>query len=276
VPGFASLYRTDVLSHMDMNPPGLVIEDFNMTFEVYQKRLGKVGFTLQAVAVTQDPDTFHDYVRQTKRWAVGLWQTVRRHPPQVNLFTAMLALLLLELVTSSVMFFLLPLILIVLAIPDLLGEALSWPWFGEVHTVVAAHVQLSTVFFGVLLPDYLLTCVVVVIERRPRLLLVGVFFPLLRIVDAAISLYAIPAAWLLRSNGRWKSPARRVVGSAAAEDDPARPEVTGGSAEPDQVPAPAVTGPAATAPRGGGHSIPRTSSEPDAPVRVVEACHVSR
>ncbi len=32
---------------MDMNPPGLVIEDFNMTFEVYQKQLGKVGFTLR-------------------------------------------------------------------------------------------------------------------------------------------------------------------------------------------------------------------------------------
>ena len=43
VPGFASLYRTDVLPRMEMNPPGLVIEDFNMTFEVYQKGLGKVG-----------------------------------------------------------------------------------------------------------------------------------------------------------------------------------------------------------------------------------------
>ena len=55
VPGFASLYRTEVLPHIEMNPPGLVIEDFNMTFEVYQKGLGKVGFSLRAVAVTQDP-----------------------------------------------------------------------------------------------------------------------------------------------------------------------------------------------------------------------------
>ena len=47
VPGFASIYRTEVLPRIDMNPPGLVIEDFNMTFEVYQKRLGKVGFTLR-------------------------------------------------------------------------------------------------------------------------------------------------------------------------------------------------------------------------------------
>jgi poly-beta-1,6-N-acetyl-D-glucosamine synthase len=209
VPGFASLYRTRVLPQMDMNPPGLVIEDFNMTFEVYQKRLGKVGFTLGAVAVTQDPDNFRDYVRQTKRWAVGLWQTVRRHPPRANLFTAMLALLLLELITSSVLFVLLPLVLLVLAVPDVSSSVLTWPWFADLYHAVSAHVKPVTVLFGVLVPDYLLTCVVTLIERRPRLLLLGLCFPLLRIVDAMIALYAVPVAWLSRSSGRWKSPARR-------------------------------------------------------------------
>ena len=213
VPGFASLYRTRVLPKIDMNPPGLVIEDFNMTFEVYQKRLGKVGFNLGAVAVTQDPDNFRDYVRQTKRWAVGLWQTVRRHPPRANLFTAMLALLLLELVTSSVLFALLPLVLLVLAVPELAGGVASWPWFADVYAAVSAHVRLTTVLFGVVLPDYLLTCAVALIERRPRLLLLGVFFPLLRIVDAMIALYSVPVAWLSRSSGRWKSPARRAPAS---------------------------------------------------------------
>jgi poly-beta-1,6-N-acetyl-D-glucosamine synthase len=213
VPGFASLYRTRVLPKIDMNPPGLVIEDFNMTFEVYQKRLGKVGFSLGAVAVTQDPDNLRDYVRQTKRWAVGLWQTVRRHPPRANLFTAMLALLLLELVTSSVLFALLPLVLLVLAVPEVAGGVASWPWFADVYAGVSAHVRLTTVLFGVVLPDYLLTCAVALIERRPRLLLLGVFFPLLRIIDAMIALYSVPVAWLSRSSGRWKSPARRAPAS---------------------------------------------------------------
>ena len=213
VPGFASMYRTRVLPKIDMNPPGLVIEDFNMTFEVYQKQLGKVGFTLGAVAVTQDPDNFRDYVRQTKRWAVGLWQTVRRHPPRANLFTAMLALLLLELVTSSVLFVLLPLIALILVVPDLAGSAVTWPWFGEVYRAVSPHVRLSTVLFGVVLPDYLLTCAVALIERRPRLLLLGVFFPFMRILDATIALYSVPVAWLFRSSGRWKSPARRAPAS---------------------------------------------------------------
>ena len=130
----------------------------------------------------------------------------------------MVTLLLIELITSSLLFFLLPLALIVLAVPELAGGALTWPGFGEVHTVVAAHLTFTAVLFGVLLPDYLLTCVVAVLERQPRLLLLGVFFPFMRVLDACIGLYAIPAAWLSRSSGRWKSPARRAVdtGDAAA------------------------------------------------------------
>ena len=237
VPGFASLYRTEVLPHIEMNPPRLVIEDFNMTFEVYQKGLGKVGFSLHAVAITQDPDNLRDYVNQTKRWAIGLWQTVRRHPPQANLFTGMVALLLIELVTSSLLFFLLPLALIVLAVPELAGGALTWPGFSEVYAVVAAHLTLTAVLFGVVLPDYLLTCVVAALERQPRLLLIGVFFPFMRMLDAYIGLYAIPAAWLSRSSGRWKSPARRAV-------DPVRYESALGA-------------------------------DPHSPARVAEASHVS-
>ncbi len=214
VPGFASIYRSEVLPRIDMNPPGLAIEDFNMTFEVYQKRLGKVGFTLSAVAVTQDPDNLHDYVRQTKRWALGLWQTVRRHPPRANLFTAMVGLLLFETVTSSLMFLLLPLLLLVFGVPELVGGAQYWPWFAPVYTAVATHVPLSTVFFGIAVPDYALTVVVALLERRPRLLLCGFFFPFLRLVDAAIGIYAIPMAWLSRSNGRWKSPTRSIQGSS--------------------------------------------------------------
>ena len=220
VPGFASMYRTEVLPRIDMNPPGLVIEDFNMTFEVYQKRLGKVGFTLGAVAVTQDPDNFGDYVRQTKRWAVGLWQTVRRHPPRANLFTAMLAVLLLELVTSSLLFLVLPLLLLVLFIPDVAGGAPGWPVFAQAYTVVEMHVRLSSVLIGILIPDFALTCVAAAAERQPRLLLFAPFYPAMRLVDAAIGLSAIPVAWLTRANGRWRSPARRELSAAPAASAP--------------------------------------------------------
>ncbi|MGE5289603.1 MAG: glycosyltransferase family 2 protein [Micromonosporaceae bacterium] len=209
VPGFASLYRTNVLPKIEMNPPGLVIEDFNMTFEVYQKRLGKVGFTLSAVAVTQDPDNLRDYIRQTKRWALGLWQTARRHPPRANLFSAMLALLLLELITGSLLFLMLPVVLLILLLPYLDAGALSWPGFATVHTVISAHMNLRSVLLGIGLPDYAMTLLATGIERRPRLLLYGFMFPVMRVLDAAIAIYTMPLAWLPNSSGKWKSPARR-------------------------------------------------------------------
>ena len=210
VPGFASLYRTDVLEHIDMNPPGLVIEDFNMTFEVYQKNLGKVGFTLSAVAITQDPDNLHDYIKQTRRWALGFWQTVRRHRLRANLFSAMLCVLMLELVTSSVIFLVLPLVLAILVMPELFGTAASWPGFGPVYVVTAAHMRLPTILFGVVVPDLAITAIVATLERKPSMLLFAGFFPFLRVIDAALGLYAMAMTVRSRSNGRWKSPARQA------------------------------------------------------------------
>ncbi|MER5390648.1 glycosyltransferase family 2 protein [Saccharopolyspora sp. NPDC002686] len=215
VPGFASLYRTEVLPRIEVNPPGLVIEDFNMTFEVYQKRLGKVGFTPAAVAATQDPGTLKDYVKQCKRWALGLWQTVRLHPPRANLFTAMLALLLLEMLTSSVLLVVLPVVLVALLLPALLPGLLDVPVLGEAHQFVSGFATPSALLFGVLIPDLALTCIVALLQRQPRYLLVGLLFLPLRVLDAAIALYAIPGAWLTKSSGRWRSPDRHVVDQSA-------------------------------------------------------------
>ena len=209
VPGFASIYRTAVLPAIDINPAGLAIEDFNMTFEVYHRDLGKVGFTLRAIAVTQDPDNLHDYIRQTRRWALGFWQTVRRHPPRLNLFTAMLALSLTELITSCLVFVTLPAVVLILVIPDLASSAPGWPGYGPVYTFMSAHMTLNRILYGVLAPDLASTCFVAIVDRRPRLLLSAPFFPFMRVLDAAIGLWAIPLAWLANSDGTWKSPARR-------------------------------------------------------------------
>jgi cellulose synthase/poly-beta-1,6-N-acetylglucosamine synthase-like glycosyltransferase len=229
VPGFASLYRTRVLPEIDMNPPGLVIEDFNMTFEVYRHRLGKVGFSLDAVAVTQDPDTFRDYVRQTRRWSLGLWQTVRRHPPRASLFTAMLTVLLIELLTSSLIFLLLPLLFLVLLLPDALPAMIGLPVFGPLHTVVAAHVNAMTLLFGIVAPDVLMTVLVAGLERRARLLLCAPFFLFLRVLDAFTALATLPLAWLARSDGRWRSPTRRALG--AIDDTVVLPVLTDDTVE---------------------------------------------
>jgi hypothetical protein len=149
------------------------------------------------------------------------------------------------------MFFLLPLALLVLLVPELAGQVLSWPAFGELHLAVSTHLTLTAVLFGVVLPDFLITGLVAGLERQPRLLLLAVFFPFMRMLDAAISLYSVPAAWLSVSNGRWKSPARRPVGRAATAALP-------------------VAGVPAGDPYHDG-----TRDEPGGPARVAEASHVS-
>jgi len=134
VPGFASIYRTRALREMDINPPGLVIEDFNMTFEIHAKRLGRIAFHPGARAYTQDPDRYLDYTRQTRRWGLGLWQTIRRHRLRASLFSATLLLLLAELLTSSVLYLLLVPVVLLLVVPDAVHPLLMVPWLGSVHT----------------------------------------------------------------------------------------------------------------------------------------------
>jgi hypothetical protein len=66
--------------------------------------------------------------------------------------------------------------------------------------------------------DLALTCVVALIERRFRFVLLWIFFPFLRVLDAAIALSVFPRAWL-SSTGRWTSPVRRAVGMRPALSD---------------------------------------------------------
>lgn len=101
VPGFASVYRTSALREIDINPEGLVIEDFNMTFEVHHKRLGRISMQPDTKAYSQDPFTLRDYYRQVSRWTLGLWQTIRRHKLWPSSFCAALLLYVLEVVLVS-------------------------------------------------------------------------------------------------------------------------------------------------------------------------------
>lgn len=210
VPGFASIYRTQALREIDINPAGLVIEDFNMTFELHSKKLGRIAFHPGARAYTQDPDRYSDYVRQTKRWALGLWQTIRRHRFRVTVFNATLLLLLAELVTSSVLYVLFVPLLLLLVLPDMLPFLLTVPWLGGLHAQLSAHLSVTMLLLGVVLPDYALSCVTAVIERRPRYLFFGLFFTAMKVTDAAIALYSLPRAWIEKSTGLWVSPPRRT------------------------------------------------------------------
>jgi biofilm PGA synthesis N-glycosyltransferase PgaC len=214
VPGFASMYRSRILSSIDICAPGLAIEDFNMTFEVHVKKLGRIAFHPQAaIAYTQDPDTYRDYTKQLHRWSLGFWQTVRRHGFHFRRFWGALVLFIFELLTSSIM--------LLATVPLLLASLGASVWIalgGDQSGVAASLVELvppMAVLLGVLIPDYVLTILVAIVTRRPKYLLLGLGFPVMRIVDAAICLRTLPEAYLGRrrgqGNGTWKSPERRTL-----------------------------------------------------------------
>jgi poly-beta-1,6-N-acetyl-D-glucosamine synthase len=215
VPGFASMYRTSVLGRMDLDPPGLIIEDFNMTFELHRKQLGKIAFRSDVCATTQDPDNFRDYYRQVSRWHLGFWQTFRRHGLWPSGFSAALALFILEILVASAGIVVLVGALALLAPVVVIDQAMqALGWGAGLDGVFGFSLLLAGGVLFLAAMDYLLTCVTAIALRRPSLLLYGLGFLALRIIDAILILRAIPQAWIASSDGRWTSPTRRPVARA--------------------------------------------------------------
>jgi poly-beta-1,6-N-acetyl-D-glucosamine synthase len=217
VPGFASMYRTSVLGEMDLNPPGLIIEDFNMTFELHRKQLGKIAFQTDVYATTQDPDNFRDYYRQVFRWHLGFWQTFRRHGLWPSGFSAALALFILEILVASAGIVVLVSAFLLLVPLIVIDQAMQVLGSGAgIDGVVGFSLLLAGGVLFLAALDYLLTCATAIALRRPSLLLHGLGFLALRVVDAILILRAVPQAWVGRSDGRWTSPTRRPAGRAPA------------------------------------------------------------
>lgn len=209
VPGFASVYRTRALKGIDINPKGLVIEDFNMTFEVHHKRLGRISMHPDTKAYCQDPFTLGDYVKQVRRWTLGFWQTVRRHGMWPSLFWFALFFYILEVVVVSLLLLVTALLALFVLVPPLTGGAvLDIDAYAGAYGAVTAVLPLTTILIGLFVPDYILTCVLATVRRRPSYLVYGLFFLPMRILDAYLTLRTAPQAWTTRSDGRWQSPTR--------------------------------------------------------------------
>lgn len=193
VPGFASVYRMSVLPFINIDPGGLVIEDFNMTFEVHHNNLGKIIYSPNVKAYTQDPDNLKDYFKQIKRWNLGFWQTVFRHGYWDSLFWYALIFFIFEVCFSTVLFLLFPVTLILI----LLNFGLSIPYEYELFLK------------GIFIADYILTLIIAVLQERPRYLIFGLGFVFMRFVDSLAYFYSIPAAVFSKSTGYWVSPTRR-------------------------------------------------------------------
>lgn len=209
VPGFASIYRSRVLAEIEIDASGLVIEDYNMTFELHAQQLGRIAFRPDsAIAFTQDPDNLHDYQKQVGRWSLGFWQTVRRHRPRFSLFWAVVTATIVETIFSSV---------VLLAwLPTFFFSATcaAAVWLGLDATGAGAAVisvlPPGYLLLGLWLPDVALSLLCAVLSQRFGMLQYALLFPAMRFVDAWQSLRALFKAFGPQHDvGRWVSPERR-------------------------------------------------------------------
>jgi cellulose synthase/poly-beta-1,6-N-acetylglucosamine synthase-like glycosyltransferase len=201
-PGFASMYRSSALTQIDITAPGLVIEDFNMTFEVQRKKLGRIAYSPRVRCSTEDPFMLRDYRNQVYRWYLGFWQTVWRHGVWRGKFWLALMPLLIELGIISLFTMALP---IMVALGLIFGNPAATYSLQDMAFHPVAPALLAGVYFGA---DYLLTIAVALLTRRPGLLIYGLAFPFLRFLDAALFVQAFANSFVVTSDGRWKSPAR--------------------------------------------------------------------
>lgn len=199
IPGAFSIYRTSVLEKLEIDAPGLVIEDFNMTFEVQKKHLGRIVYSPKISASHQDPHNLDDYVRQLRRWNVGFWQTVKRHGIWPSFFWLTTGAFLLEMTLYTLFFLTLPFIITLLALNS---------FYPVTVPIIERRITLLDLFLGIFVADYLITVIIAFIEKKPIMLLLGLGFVFLRFVDAIIYFISIPEAFLKKSSGTWVSPKR--------------------------------------------------------------------
>jgi cellulose synthase/poly-beta-1,6-N-acetylglucosamine synthase-like glycosyltransferase len=201
IPGAGSIYRTDILQQIDITAPGLIIEDFNMTFELHHKRLGRIAYSPNVRFTCEDPISLRDYWSQVRRWSLGFWQTVLSQGVWPSGFWLALAPFILELFVISVFFTVVPLLVVVSGL-QLLG------WDFPTPQVLGMPLDLWDLFLALVVADYALTLLITAIERKPIMLIYGGAFLLLRWIDALLFLWTLPQAFLEKSNGMWSSPKR--------------------------------------------------------------------
>ena len=77
-PGCATVYRASIWPELEWSKDTLV-EDVDVTLQIYGKKLGRLVYAEEAIVYTQDPKTLKDYGKQMFRWSRGNWQAYRKH-----------------------------------------------------------------------------------------------------------------------------------------------------------------------------------------------------
>src|SRR3989344_1930934 len=210
IPGFATIYRSEVLKQLEIDTSGLLIEDFNLAFQLHKKRLGKIGYLPGAIAWDHYPNNLSDYWKQVRRWNIGFFQTARKNGIWPSFFWLAVGIFSIEVLLSSVFVILLPL-LVIFWIIQLLPY--SNPLLSTYQTFYLAfgpyqYLNLKDILLSVFLLDYAVTLIIGFINRRPQFIFYGLFFFFMHYVTSLIFISSVISGFFCSSAGTWVPPKR--------------------------------------------------------------------
>lgn len=214
-PGFATIYRSDILKQLRIDRPGILIEDFNLAFELHRKKLGAATFHPTFIGWDQHPDNLKDYWNQVKRWNIGFFQTYRTHGFWPSFFWFSTTLFSIEVFITATLTLLMPFIiffkLVPLPVPIETIPVLST--FSQVFTflIPLSDFTLFEIFLTIFWVDYMITIIIGLMGRKPQFIFYGLFFFFMHYVTALILFSAIIPGFFKTSDGRWKSPKRHTL-----------------------------------------------------------------
>ncbi|MEX0616406.1 MAG: glycosyltransferase [Candidatus Woykebacteria bacterium] len=210
IPGFCTIYRSNVLSQLEIDTPGLLIEDFNLAFQFHKKKVGKLGFNHQLIGWDQYPDNLMDYVKQVRRWNIGFFQTVRKNGVWPSFFWLTLFVFSTEVLLNSVFVLFLPLLLLYLTSPWIPFSSDVLNSFSNLYSNFGPYrnLTLGDIWLGTFLIDYLFTVAIGLITRKPQFIIYGLFFFIMHFIVSAVLLSSIIPGFFGKSAGRWVPPTR--------------------------------------------------------------------
>lgn len=210
IPGFATIYRSEILRQLEIDTPGLLIEDFNLAFQLHKRKLGKIGYHPTMIGIDQHPDDLVQYWKQVRRWNIGFFQTVKANGIWPSFFWGSLMLFTIEVFLNSIFILFLPFLLIYLLAPvfpdiPILKEFSSiYQSFGPFKNVSLLDILVTLLIF-----DYGMTVVIGLVHKKPQFLFYGLFFIFMHIVTSLILLSSLYPGFFGKSSGQWISPTRR-------------------------------------------------------------------
>lgn len=210
IPGFTALYRSDILKQLEIDTPGILIEDFHLAFQLHKKKLGRIGYHPSMFGWDQHPHTLSDYWNQVKRWNIGFFQTVRKNGIWPSFFWLSLGVFSAEVILNSIFFFVTPFLLLLFIPIDIIpvGEIRSSLMMLQAFTIIGEINILESVLV-LLAIDYLLTAILGILHKKPEFLFYGLFFIFMHIITSIILVSSIIPGFFGKSQGKWTSPTRR-------------------------------------------------------------------